>query len=86
MTRGDTTPTFNASTYGLLTGALDNYDTVIIDTAPCASEWTRHADTRVLVTDRATSPYATQPDNADPTTSSSSPNPAEHSTTPTSKP
>ena len=50
VTRGDTTPTFTASAYGLLTGALDNYDTVIIDTAPDASEWTRHADTRVLVT------------------------------------
>ena len=50
ITRGDTAPTLNASTYGLLTGGLDNYDTVIIDTAPDASEWTRHANTRVLVT------------------------------------
>ena len=50
ITRGDTAPTLNASTYGLLTGGLDHYDTVIIDAAPDATQWVRHADTRVLVT------------------------------------
>ena len=47
---GDTNPTFDTSTYGLITGALDHYDTVIIDTSPAAHRWTRHADHTLLVT------------------------------------
>ena len=50
ITRGDTAPAFTASTYGLLTGGLDHYDTVIIDSAPNATQWVRNADTRILVT------------------------------------
>jgi Mrp family chromosome partitioning ATPase len=47
---GDTPITFNTHTYGLLTSGLGPYDTVIIDTTAAAHQWTRHADTRILVT------------------------------------
>ncbi len=47
---GKTATTFDTSTYGLLTGGLGHYDSVIIDTTPNAHQWTRHADARVLVT------------------------------------
>ena len=50
VTRGDHHPTLDTSTYGLLTGGLDRYDTVIIDAGTNAPEWARHADTRILVT------------------------------------
>jgi hypothetical protein len=47
---GDTPIAFNTHTYGLLTSGLGHYDTVIIDTTPAAHQWTRHGDTRILVT------------------------------------
>jgi cellulose biosynthesis protein BcsQ len=50
ITRGDHAAVLTAANYGLLTGGLDHYDTVIIDAAPDAREWVRHADLRVLVT------------------------------------
>ena len=50
ITRADPAPVLNASTFGLLTGALDHYDTVIIDAGTTAPEWVRHSTARVLVT------------------------------------
>ena len=50
ITRGNHTPELTAANYGLLTGALGHYDAVIMDAAPGAAKWVRHADTRVLVT------------------------------------
>ena len=50
VTRGDHQPALDTSTYGLLTGGLDRYDTVIIDAGTNAPEWARQADTRLLVT------------------------------------
>ena len=50
IARGDHQRTPDAFTYGLLTGGLDRYDTVIIDAGTNAPEWARHADTRILVT------------------------------------
>ena len=47
---GDTPITFDTLTYGLFTGGLGHYDTVIIDTTPAAQPWTRPADARILVT------------------------------------
>jgi hypothetical protein len=47
---GDTPILFDTHTYGLLASGLGHYDTVIIDTTPAAHPWTRHADTRILVT------------------------------------
>ena len=49
ITRGDHAHELTAANYGLLTGGLDRYDTVIIDAAPDAHQWVHHADTRVLV-------------------------------------
>ena len=46
-TRPDTP--LDTATYGLLTGSLDHYDTVIIDTG-AAHAWHRHGDQRILVT------------------------------------
>ena len=50
LPRGDGPITFDTYTYGLLTGGLDYYDTVIIDTATHAPEWDRNADHDILVT------------------------------------
>ena len=50
IARGDGTIEFDTYTYGLLTGGLDHYDTVIIDTATHAPAWDRHADHDILVT------------------------------------
>ena len=50
ITRGDRTEAFGPGDSGTLTGGLDDYDHVIIDTTPQAHAWTRHADARVLVT------------------------------------
>ena len=50
ITQGDHPAEHTAANYGLLTGGLDHYDTVIIDAAPNAHQWVGHADTRVLVT------------------------------------
>ena len=50
ITRGNQPAEYTAANYGLLTGGLGHYDTVIIDAAPDAHEWVRHADTSVLVT------------------------------------
>ena len=47
---GDEPRLFDTSTYGLVTGGLDHYDHVIIDIAPDAHQWTRHANISVLVT------------------------------------
>ena len=41
---------FDADGYGLITGGLDGYDSVIIDTTPAAHEWNRHVDQSILVT------------------------------------
>jgi CobQ/CobB/MinD/ParA nucleotide binding domain len=50
VTRGTGPITFTTYTYGLLTGGLGDYDTVIIDAGPCADEWNQHADRNVIVT------------------------------------
>ena len=50
ITRGEQTPVLNASTFGLFTGGLDHYDTVIIDAGTTATGWVRHATARALVT------------------------------------
>lgn len=41
---------FDTSTYVLTTGGLDHYDHVIIDAAPDAHPWVRHANVSVMVT------------------------------------
>jgi Mrp family chromosome partitioning ATPase len=50
IARGTGPVTSNTYTYGLITGGLGNYDTVIIDCAHTNTEWPAHADQRVHVT------------------------------------
>jgi CobQ/CobB/MinD/ParA nucleotide binding domain len=50
VTRGTGPITFTTYTYGLIAGALGDYDTVIIDAGTCATEWNQHAERNVFVT------------------------------------
>ena len=50
INRGTGPIRFDTHTYGLLTSGLGTYDTVIIDAATHAPEWTIHAERTVLVT------------------------------------
>ena len=50
VTRGTGPIAFTRYTYGLITGGLGDYDTVIIDAGTCADEWNQHADRNVFVT------------------------------------
>ena len=50
VTRGTGPIAFSTYTYGLITGGLGDYDTVIIDAGTSAAEWNQHADRNVFVT------------------------------------
>jgi MinD-like ATPase involved in chromosome partitioning or flagellar assembly len=50
VTRGTGPIAFTTYTYGLITGGLGDYDTVIIDAGTCTDEWNLHADRNVFVT------------------------------------
>ena len=50
VTRGTGPIAFTTYTYGLITGGLGDYDTVIIDAGTFADEWNLHADRNVFVT------------------------------------
>lgn len=82
---GDPPIVFDTSTYGLVTGGLDHYDTVIIDTTPPRTHGPATPTPEYSSPDLATLHYGTRPENVNPITSSSSPNLAVHLTSATSK-